>query len=67
MRTLIFYYWHLTKTGCPVLGENPFDPMVKQAINELKPVAAYPESSAGRQITMLWNRLNMKLKEDNLL
>jgi hypothetical protein len=28
--------------------------MVKQAINELKPVVAYPDSSAGRQIAMIW-------------
>lgn len=49
----------------PVLGEIPFDPLVKEAINELKPVVVYPESAAGRQITMLWNRLQMKLKEEH--
>ncbi|HHT63186.1 MAG: ATP-binding protein [Bacillota bacterium] len=53
------------KEKVPILGEIPFDPMVKQAVNELKPVVVYPESSAGRQINMLWNRLQMKLKEDN--
>lgn len=55
------------KEKVPMLGEIPFDPLVKEAVNQLKPVVVYPESSAGRQITMLWNRLQMRLKEDNLL
>lgn len=48
----------------PVLGEIPFDETVQKAINELKPVVYYPNSPAGKQITMMWNRLNTKLKED---
>jgi len=50
----------------PVIGEIPFDPLVKQAVNELKPVVLFPESVAGKQIIMIWNRLKMKLKEENL-
>ncbi|MGI6685882.1 MAG: 4Fe-4S binding protein [Bacillota bacterium] len=59
-------FWTCRKERIPVLGEIPFDPMVKEAINQLKPIVAYPESSAGRQISMLWNRLQMRLKEDIL-
>jgi len=47
-----------------IIGEIPFDPMVKIAVNELKPVVDYPASAAGRYITMMWNRLKEKLKEE---
>lgn len=54
------------KEKVPVIGEIPFDPIVKQAVNELKPVVVYPESVAGRQIMMIWNRLQIRLQEENL-
>lgn len=54
------------KEKVPVIGEIPFDPIVKQAVNELKPVVLYPESPAGKQIRMLWNRLQNRLQEEYL-
>lgn len=54
------------KEKVPVIGEIPFDPIVKQAVNEFKPVAVYPESAAGREINMIWNRLKIRLQEENL-
>ena len=47
-----------------VIGEIPFDPKVKKAVNELKPIISYPESPAGQQIRMMWNRLKQRLKEE---
>lgn len=44
-----------------------FDPIVKQAANELKPVVLYPESTAGKEIRRIWNRLKIRLQEENLL
>ncbi|MEL7566721.1 MAG: ATP-binding protein [Dehalobacterium sp.] len=54
------------KEKVAVIGEIPFDPIVKQAVNELKPVVLYPESDAGRQIMMIWNRLQNRLQEENI-
>jgi len=54
------------KEKVPVIGEIPFDPIVKQAVNELKPIVLYPESDAGRQIMMIWNRLHIRLQEENI-
>lgn len=48
----------------PVMGYIPFDATVQRAINELKPVVCYPKSKAGRQIIMIWNRLNERIKEE---
>lgn len=54
------------KEKVPVIGEIPFDPIVKQAVNEFKPVIVYPESAAGREINMIWNRLKIRLQEENV-
>ena len=47
-----------------VLGKIPFDPLVKQAINERQPVVCYKDSMIGKEIKDMWDRLNNRLKEE---
>jgi MinD superfamily P-loop ATPase len=52
------------KESVTVMGKIPFDPKVKEAVNQFKPIVVYPESIAGKQIRVMWNKLNSILKED---
>lgn len=46
-----------------VLGKIPFDSMVKEAVNGLRPIVAYEDSKASKEIIKIWNLLNEKLRE----
>lgn len=46
-----------------MMGKIPFDPMVKEAVNSLKPIVSYRESISGKEIINMWNGLNEKYKE----
>ncbi|TCO74814.1 ATP-binding protein [Marinisporobacter balticus] len=41
-----------------LLGKIPFDPMVKEAVNHLKPIVCYEESKASKEIIKIWNQIN---------
>ncbi|WP_053955722.1 ATP-binding protein [Inediibacterium massiliense] len=46
-----------------LIGKIPFDPMVKEAVNQLKPIVSIRGSIAGEEIKKIWNVLNEKYKE----
>ncbi|MCT4595865.1 MAG: ATP-binding protein [Anaeromicrobium sp.] len=46
-----------------VLGKIPFDPIVQQAVNELKPIISYEDSMAGKEIKNIWEKIYEKYKE----
>ncbi|MCT4543050.1 MAG: ATP-binding protein [Vallitalea sp.] len=41
-----------------VIGKIPFDSLVEQSINELKPIVLYKDSFAGKEIIKIWNSIN---------
>ncbi|MCT4543829.1 MAG: ATP-binding protein [Vallitalea sp.] len=40
-----------------VIGKIPFDSIVEQSINELKPIVLYEESLASKEIKNIWNKI----------
>lgn len=47
-----------------ILGKIPFDPIVKEAVNSLKPIVCYEESKASKEIIKIWNKINKIYEED---
>jgi MinD superfamily P-loop ATPase len=43
-----------------MIGKIPFDTLVQESINALKPIVTYDKSIAGKEIIKMWNLLNEK-------
>ncbi|QZY55730.1 ATP-binding protein [Crassaminicella profunda] len=54
------------REGIEVLGKIPFDPCVKTAVNDFRPIVSYEESKAGKEIINIWNAFKNKYKEEDI-
>ncbi|QXM05289.1 ATP-binding protein [Crassaminicella indica] len=52
------------REGIELLGKIPFDPCVKMAANELKPIVSYEKSKAAKEIINIWNKFKNKYEEE---
>jgi len=49
------------KLGIKLLGKIPFDPVVNQAVNALKPIIDYRESKASKAIMNIYEKLKKEI------
>lgn len=55
---------YCNKNGIEIIGQIPFDKTVIKSANDLKPIVLYEESSAGKEIIKIANKIEKLIKED---